>query len=252
MAAMKMASKSLHISRPAIKLSHPGKIFNHHACNDRPMKLTVIALSWLGYFALHSLLASSETKNWVASRWPKLMPGYRAAFNVISTVALIPVLWLVYGSESAWLWQWRGNWAWLANAIALLAIFCFFVSARSYDMEEFMGLRQLRERNNDAPQTFTISLFHRFVRHPWYTFGLALIWTRDMNEPLLLTALAITLYFVVGSRLEEQKLIACYGERYRRYMAKVPGLIPLPWQYLTTREADALVNDSAPQASESL
>ncbi len=204
------------------------------------MKLAEIALFWFGYFALHSLLAASGIKAWAARRWPQLMPGYRIAFNAISSVALIPVLWLVYGTESEWIWQWLGAWAWLANGVALVAIACFYASTRAYDMGEFLGLRQIREHSKDDRQTFTLSVFHRFVRHPWYCFGLVLIWTRDMNGPLLVSALAISIYFVVGSRLEERKLVVRYGEKYRSYIARVPGLMPLPWKYLTAAEADAL------------
>jgi hypothetical protein len=45
---------------------------------------------------------------------------------------------------------------------------------------------------------------------------------------------SLTLYFIVGSRLEEQKLIRYHGEIYRR--ERVPGLVPLPWKFL--RDAD--------------
>jgi len=206
------------------------------------MRLAAIALAWLGYFALHSVLAALSVKAWVAGRWPQLMPGYRIAFNVLSTLTLIPVLWLVYGVESDWLWQWRGAWAWLGNGVALAAVMSLFVSGRSYDMGEFLGLRQLSVRGNDQPERFTVSTLHRFVRHPWYCIGLVLIWTRDMNGPLLVSALMITAYFIAGSRLEEGKLLAVYGETYRRYMAKVPGLMPLPWKYLTAGEASALMH----------
>ncbi|MCK9389874.1 MAG: hypothetical protein M0Q22_15975 [Sulfuritalea sp.] len=205
------------------------------------MRLSAIALAWLGYFLLHSVLAASSVKAWVAGRWPQFMRGYRILFNVLATLTLIPVLWLVYGVESNWLWQWRGAWAWLTNGIALTAILCLLVSGRSYDMGEFFGLRQLMAQCDDQPESFTLSTLHRFVRHPWYCIGLILIWTRDMNGPLLVSALMITAYFVIGSKLEEGKLIASYGENYRRYMAKVPGLIPLPWKYLTAGEAAALM-----------
>ena len=107
-------------------------------------------------------------------------------------------------------------------------------------MGDFLGLRQVAAGVQAGGEGFSISSFHRFVRHPWYFFGLAIIWTRDMNGPLLVSASAMTLYFIVGSRLEEQKLISSYGEAYRRYIAAVPGLIPLPGKYLTTSEADTL------------
>ncbi len=207
------------------------------------MKLSAIALAWFAYFTLHSLLAASATKHWVGRRWPRLMTGYRAIFNFVAASALLPVLWLVYDTQSDWLWRWHGAWAWLANALALLAIACFVASTRAYDMGEFLGLRQLREHHDDDLQTFTLSVFHRFVRHPWYCFGLVLIWTRDMNAPLLVSAAAITLYFIVGSKLEERKLVDRYGEKYRTYMAKVPGLVPLPWRFLTAAEAEALLNN---------
>ena len=67
-----------------------------------------------------------------------------------------------------------------------------------------------------------------------------------MNAPLLVSAAAITLYFVVGSRLEERKLIAQYGKRYRDYIARVPGLMPLPWKYLTAKEAEEMIHPHAP------
>ncbi len=209
------------------------------------MRLAEILSAWLVYFALHSLLASSGIKAIAARRWPLFMPGYRVMYNAVATLLLLPILWLAYSTESAWLWQWRGAWAWLARAVTLAAILCFIISARSYDLGEFLGLRQLQARSNDVPENFRISLFHRFVRHPWYCFALALIWTRDMNAPLLVSALALTIYFVVGAKLEEQKLIASYGDRYRSYMAAVPGLIPLPWKSLSAAKARELTSRKA-------
>ena len=43
---------------------------------------------------------------------------------------------------------------------------------------------------------------------------------------MLVSAVLLTLYFVVGSHLEEKKLAAFHGDIYRRYMQRVPGLIP--------------------------
>jgi hypothetical protein len=44
--------------------------------------------------------------------------------------------------------------------------------------------------------------------------------------------------------LEEKKLLIYHGDIYRRYMARVPGLIPLPWKFLTAEEAEALLKQS--------
>jgi protein-S-isoprenylcysteine O-methyltransferase Ste14 len=58
-----------------------------------------------------------------------------------------------------------------------------------------------------------------------------------MNAAMLVSALAITIYFVAGSWLEERKLIAIHGDTYRRYRERVPGLLPLPWKWLGRDEA---------------
>ena len=130
------------------------------------MRLTIIAVVWLSYGALHSLLADPGVKSWFAVRWPKFMPCYRLAFNIISVLTLLPVLFLVYSTESIWLWRWQGIWAWLADGFALATILCFFSSTRSYNMNEFLGLHQLKAHVDGDQQGFTLSVFHRFVRHP--------------------------------------------------------------------------------------
>jgi protein-S-isoprenylcysteine O-methyltransferase Ste14 len=206
------------------------------------MELLPLALAWCAYAALHSLLASFVVKRGVAARWPGLMPGYRLAYNLIAAVTALPLVWLIYATPGGWLWRWTGAWAWLADGLALVAVGVLLLSSRHYDMDEFLGLRQIRDgaAQPDRPGGFSLSPFHRYVRHPWYCCGLVLVWTRDMNPALLLSALAITVYFVIGSRLEERKLIALHGDVYRRYMARVPGLLPLPWKYLRRAEAREL------------
>jgi protein-S-isoprenylcysteine O-methyltransferase Ste14 len=140
-------------------------------------------------------------------------------------------------------WRWQESAAWLANGLALAAIIGFWLSLKSYDMQEFLGLRQLQfhVRKVEDQECFHLSPFHRFVRHPWYFFGLVLIWTRDMSVTTLLSSVFITLYFIVGSRLEEKKLLVYHGDTYRRYMQRVPGLLPLPWKSITEAEAEVLL-----------
>ncbi|MDD5296479.1 MAG: hypothetical protein PHU46_06155 [Rhodocyclaceae bacterium] len=203
----------------------------------------VLLPAWLAYFALHSLLASLMVKHWIAGRWPSLMPAYRLAFNAVAILGLLPILYLLYAHPGRLVWAWSGPWAWLANGAALAAVLGFFLTLGHYDGQEFLGLRQWRSgaRTVADQERFHLSSFHRYVRHPWYFLSLLILWTRDMNEAMLASALLTTAYFVVGARLEEQKLIAYHGERYRRYMQKVAGLFPLPWKTLSKAEAAELV-----------
>jgi protein-S-isoprenylcysteine O-methyltransferase Ste14 len=205
--------------------------------------MLVLGVGLVVYCTIHSLLASMWMKNMIAKRCPGLMPAYRLMFAAQAVILLIPLVWLLYRSPGPLLWSWRGPWFWVANLLALLAAIGFLWAGRSYDLQEFVGVRQWRTRARftDDQEQFRISFLHRFVRHPWYFFILVILWTRDVHAADLVMYTVITLYLVIGSQLEERALLACHGDLYRRYRERVPGLIPLPWRYLNRTEAAELV-----------
>ena len=210
-------------------------------------RLGLLVLAWLLYFGLHSLLASLWLKRRVARAHPDWMPAYRLFFNLFAPGLLLPPIALTYWDTEPWLWAWTGPGWWLANGFAMAALFGFLWSLRWYDSSEFLGLRQWRGglTSVEDQESFQLSPLHRFVRHPWYSLGLVLVWTRNMDPAFLVTAVMISLYFILGSRLEERKLLVYHGEVYRRYRRLVPGLIPLPWRYLTREQAQGLATGAA-------
>lgn len=204
------------------------------------MLLVGLAVAWLVYFALHSTLASLGLKRRVGERWPGFAPYYRLAYNVLAVLLLLPPIVLMHYASGPPLWTWQGIGWWLANAAALCAAAGFAWSLRHYDMGEFLGMTARRQHPAEA-MNFRISPLHRYVRHPWYFFALIIIWTRAMDPAWLISAVLISLYFLVGSRLEENKLIAAIGEPYRIYRRRVPALFPLPWRFLTHAEAREII-----------
>ena len=206
-------------------------------------ELTVLALFWLLYFAMHSALAALRVKRWVALHYPARLPLYRLGFNALALIMLLPILWLMLRHPGPTLWAWQGPGAWMSNGLAMAAMLAFIMSLKHYDTQEFIGWRQWSSHNRgiEDQEGFHLSPFHRHVRHPWYFFSLILIWTRDMNAAMLLSSVMMTIYFIIGSRLEEEKLLIYHGEVYRTYMKRVPGLLPLPGKSLTTQEATELV-----------
>jgi protein-S-isoprenylcysteine O-methyltransferase Ste14 len=196
-----------------------------------------LALGWLVYALIHSLTASIRCKEFCKRRWPKFFATYRLLYNGLALVLLIPLLALSIRAPGPQLWVWTGAMAWLLNGLTVLVVLAFLRGGGGYDLMAFLGLRPLPSAGTSC---LVISPWHRFVRHPWYSLALVLIWTRDMNAASLVSATAITLYFVIGSRLEEVKLVAEFGERYREYQRRVPGLIPLPWRVLSKDEARRL------------
>ena len=208
------------------------------------VNLVILSLAWIAFFGLHSLLASIWMKDIIKDRFPSFAPYYRLAYNIISILLIIPIFRFSHSINSPPLIVWNGFLGAVSGAVLILACAGFFWTVRYYDMAQFLGLSQLRAK--DAPvegtELFTLSPLHRFVRHPWYFLALLILWTRDMTPPFPVTVLAATIYFIIGSRLEERKLLYYYGKRYELYMKFVPGLLPLPWRYLRKEEADKIID----------
>ena len=203
------------------------------------INVLIVLLGWLVYSILHSTLASTTVKAWFARRYPGLAHHYRLAYNLIAALALMPLIWLIHTYQGAPIWSLTGPGRWLVDGMALAAMAGFFWSLRFYDMREFLGLRPVASPGQE--RRFTLSPLHRHVRHPWYSFGLVVIWSRDMDTAWLASCIAISLYFALGSRLEERKLAAEFGEAYRRYQERVPALIPLPGRSLNRDEAEEII-----------
>ena len=192
---------------------------------------------WLFYFAMHSVLANDSIKKRIFRRIPQIEIGYRILYNFVAVIFLIPLIYILYFTPSPNIVHWEGFSKQVCNVIAILAMLGFLYSLKFYNMRHFLGFEQLQHRSNENSDTFTISPLHRFVRHPWYSFALIIIWTRDMNVHFLISAVFMTAYFFIDARMEEQKLVKQFGESYQTYMNLVPGIIPSFRRYLTRSQA---------------
>lgn len=208
----------------------------------------MLAAAWAIYFVIHSLLASNRAKDLVSASLPAFMPFYRLTYNILALLLLVPVLLIAGRCRGPLLWEWKGAMFWVMNGIALLAATGLFITLKYYDPAEFSGLRQLKKDQSaeDKVPRLVLSPFHRFVRHPWYFLGSVVLWTRDMDLSFFITSVAVTVYFIIGSRLEEKKLLRLFGDRYERYIEAVPALFPLPWRHLSQEEAKRLLREDPP------
>jgi protein-S-isoprenylcysteine O-methyltransferase Ste14 len=206
-------------------------------------QLIILSSLWVAFFVLHSLLASLKLKKKVQSLNPAFLRYYRLMFNLLAIALVLPPVWYMRAYPGVQVWSW-GNLTWLSHMVFVLSVLAFFWTLRYYDGKEFLGIRQIREHSDrlEDQEAFYISPMHRYVRHPWYTLALLIIWTRNMSESFMVSATLITLYFFIGSILEERKLLAYHGEQYQLYRKSVSGIIPLPWKYLGKDDADKIMN----------
>ncbi len=180
---------------------------------------------WAVYFTVHSILASDKVKSWFWGKFPSSKKWYRIGYNLIATLALLPLLYFQ-------LIQLSGFSGFLPLPIRLLALIpaisaCWICKAafRNYAITEFLGIYQQEK----TPIQLTTTGINRLVRHPLY-FGVVLIMVTyvvwfpgNFSVALFLLTFA---YLWIGSGWEETKLIRQYGNSYLSYRSKVRRIIP--------------------------
>ena len=113
------------------------------------------------------------------------------------------------------------------------AVLLFFLGGRRYDARQMLGIKQIREGTSNRVITDTGELdtsgILGITRHPWYLATILFIWARQLDVSAILVNVILTSYLIVGTYLEEKKLIGEFGERYLTYQKRVPMLIPYKW-----------------------
>lgn len=203
---------------------------------DRPVRgdagpAIVVDALLLALFAVqHSGMARQGFKR----AWTRVVPReIERSTYVLATSGCLLLLF--------WLWQPIGPVLWDVSgtpaAVVLLVVaavgwLIVVISTFLIDHGELFGLRQVIDQfRGAAPRAggFATPGLYRVVRHPLYVGFVIAFWaTPVMTAGHLVFAVATTAYILVAIQLEERDLIAAYGDRYRRYRAKVRMLIPLP------------------------
>jgi protein-S-isoprenylcysteine O-methyltransferase Ste14 len=162
---------------------------------------------------------------------------YRLVFNLVAIATIIPVILYGQSLQGRVLFHWEGFMIVFQVLLLAAAVLLFFAGAKHYDMLQFLGLRQIRTGTAHSVLTETGKLVTTGIlgmtRHPWYLATIMLVWARGLDVAALITNGILTIYLIVGTVLEERKLIIEYGEDYRKYQKKVSMLIP--FKYVRSR-----------------
>lgn len=184
-----------------------------------------IAVGWATYFTLHSLLASNWLKDHVQAISPLFFRRYRLLYNAIAGSGLIYMLWTLATTPSQLLFHANRFLQFLALALATWGLVLIKISFKQYDIRAFLGLRE----DNLEGQGLSSGGILRYVRHPIYSGTLLFVLGFFLFNPKLLnlvTLACVSVYILIGMRLEERKLIEQFGDAYREYRKEVPALIP--------------------------
>jgi len=192
-----------------------------------------LILLWGAWCLLHSFMISPIVTGFVRKRFEKKYRYYRMFYNLTAFLTLIPVLVYSFSIKGQPVFRWEGGFRIVQGLLMVSALLLFVGGARRYDMDQFLGIRQVRENNTCTTLTDDCRLdsggILGMVRHPWYAGGIIIVWARNMDMAAILTSLVITMYFIIGSFIEEKKLIAEFGEEYIDYQRRVSMLLPFKW-----------------------
>lgn len=194
------------------------------------LMLSLLVIAWC---VLHSAMISvSVTENVKKLLGPKFR-FYRLFFNLIAILTLIPVALFAHSLQTQVIFDWNGYMRICQVILLGLAVLLFFLGGRRYDALQVLGVKQIREGTSNKVITDTGELDTSGVlgitRHPWYLATILFIWARQLDISAILVNIILTFYLIVGTYLEEKKLIRESGEKYIVYQKKVSMLLPYKW-----------------------
>jgi len=184
----------------------------------------ILAITLWGIF--HSLLASTGIKDvFRRSFGNRFIKSYRLFYNLYAVISIIPILYLMVTLPAKSLYQASAPYDYIMRVGQGLSIFFLLVAVFQTDILSFAGLRQVIEEEKTGK--LVTSGLYSYVRHPLYTFSLAILWFSPVvSVNSFVVYLALTIYVLIGIIFEERKLLREFGQEYAEYRAVTPMLIP--------------------------
>jgi methanethiol S-methyltransferase len=207
------------------------------------MKYLLIASMWTGYCALHSYLISIGFTNFITRILKKYYAFYRIFYVLISLILLIPLInyttqldnkvIITYGlplNVVRYVFIWGS---------LILFFWAFFFS---YDPLSFFGIRQIinfvKIKKINQPVEIKKNGLLGIIRHPMYFALIIYLWCQTFRVTDIIVNIVLTIYIIIGTKLEERKLVLEFGHDYIQYQQEVPMLTPFMLRWGRTESTD--------------
>ncbi len=196
------------------------------------MDYYIIAFLWITWCFLHSFLITPSVTIYLQDKLQNKYDYFRLFYNVFATISFV-LLWMYKPMyEETIVFSWDGYWHVIRLLLIVISLLSFILGTKNYDMLQFIGIRHIAEKSTTQgigkSGGLILSGILQYVRHPWY-FGIILyLWAgyEHLGVTRLIANSILTLYLIIGAKLEEKKIVAEFGDAYRDYQRKVPMLIP--------------------------
>jgi protein-S-isoprenylcysteine O-methyltransferase Ste14 len=187
-----------------------------------------ILLFMAAYGSLHSLLASRRFKRWLQGRFgPGVMRWHRLIFSVLGGLTILPALAMVVWLPDRVIYTIPYPLSSWFKLLQLIGLFGVVYAVLQTGFFNFIGLNHaLNPASLQQPRRLVTGGLYRLVRHPIYTFAMLFLWASpNLSWNKLALNIGISIYFVIGSIFEEQKLLDEFGEAYADYRRRTGAFL---------------------------
>ena len=196
-------------------------------------KHLILSLFVIAWCVLHSTMISASVIENFKKHFGARFRFYRLFFNLVAILTLIPVALFAYTIRTQAIFNWDGYLRIGQVLLLVAAVLLFFFGGRHYDVNQLLGIKQIKEGTSNKAITDSGELdtsgILGITRHPWYLSTMLLIWARQLDASAIFINVILTFYLIVGTYLEEKKLVREFGEKYLIYQKSVSMLIPYKW-----------------------
>ena len=195
------------------------------------MGYLLIASLWIAYCLLHSFLVSTSFSNLLTHLLKNYYAFYRIFFVSFSLALLIPLIIYTDQFDSNIIITYGPPWNIVRYLLLLGSLSMFFWAFFiDYDSLSFFGIRQIlnlgKENKINPSEDLKKNGLLGVVRHPMYFALIIALWCSTFTITNIMVNIILTIYVIIGTILEERKLVLEFGDAYVKYQKEVPMLIP--------------------------
>jgi len=195
------------------------------------MEYLFVASLWIGYCALHSYLISIGFTNLMVRFLKDYYAFYRLFYILFSLALLIPLINFTTHSDTNIIITYDYPLSLVRHVLIYGSLLMFFVAFFfNYDSLSFFGIRQILNfgKAKEANPSVDIrkSGLLGIMRHPMYFALIIYLWCQTFRMMDIVINTVLTIYVIIGTKLEERKLVLEFGNTYIKYQQEVPMLIP--------------------------
>ena len=195
------------------------------------MRYLFICGLWTAYCILHSFLISTSFTKFISRLLKKYYAFYRLFYVLSSLILLILLIDYTSPYDNEIIVSYTYSWSIVRYALMYGSLLLFFWAFFfNYDSLSFFGIRQILNSGKELTIIPAGAIKKNgllgVIRHPMYLALIIFLWSTIFTLMDLLINSLLTIYVIIGTILEEKKLVLEFGDAYIKYQHEVPMLIP--------------------------